>query len=288
MAVKKKGIFYLCGTPLGNLEDLTLRVLRVLKEVDLIAAEDTRRTQKLLSHYEIHNPMTSFYEHNESEKIPFLLHCLEQGKKVALVTDAGMPGVADPGYSLLRSVLAAGYQAIIVPGPTAVTTALVISGLSPYPFYFQGFLPRQKKARRELLEDLKEDSRTGVFYESPHRLLAALEDFLEIWGPDREAVVARELTKQHEEVIRGSFSILKAHFTEQPVLGEITLVTAGIPEKSQKDAIGDNSKIYAAVEVLIAAGARPQEAVKAVAKALGTAKSDVYKIYVSSKKENPC
>ncbi|KUK32325.1 MAG: Ribosomal RNA small subunit methyltransferase I [Thermoanaerobacterales bacterium 50_218] len=276
------GVLYLCGTPLGNLEDITLRVLRVLKEVDLIAAEDTRRTRKLLAHYGISTPLTSFYEFNQKQKIPFLLSELKKGKSIALVTDAGMPGVADPGYLLVKAVLEQGYRVEVVPGPSAVIAALVVSGFSPYPFYFQGFLPRQEKARRELLRELKEEPRTGVFFEVPHRLSETLEDFREIWGGERKVAVARELTKQFEEVVRGTFAEVIAHFAENPPRGELTLVTEGLSEERGRNGevlLQNPGAVVSAVEALVKAGVEVQTALKAVAKALGVSKSEVYKVY---------
>ncbi|NPV29338.1 MAG: 16S rRNA (cytidine(1402)-2'-O)-methyltransferase [Firmicutes bacterium] len=271
-----KGALYLCGTPLGNLEDITLRALRVLGMVDLIAAEDTRCTRKLLSRYDIHTPLTSFHEHNQEEKIPFLLSELAKGKLVALVTDAGMPGLADPGYHLVRRALIEGYGVTVVPGPSAVVAALVISGFPPYPFYFQGFLPRARGARRELLKELEEETRTGVFYETPHRLQKTLEDFREVWGEERRAAVARELTKQHEEVVRGTFAELAAHFAAHPPRGELTLVTEGRRREAPAPP-EDPEALRAAVEALRRAGAEFQAACKAVARALGISKSEVYR-----------
>ncbi|MDH7578332.1 MAG: 16S rRNA (cytidine(1402)-2'-O)-methyltransferase [Bacillota bacterium] len=273
-----RGVLYLCGTPLGNLEDITLRALRTLGEVALIAAEDTRCTRKLLSHYGIRVPFTSFHEHNQREKVPFLLEELARGRSVALVTDAGMPGLADPGYLLVRRALTEGYRVTVVPGPSAVVAALVVSGFPPYPFYFQGFLPREGGARREFLKELEEETRTGVFYETPHRLRKTLEDFREVWGEGRRVAVARELTKQFEEVVRGSFAEVAAHFADHPPRGELTLVTEGkrggapaLPE--------DPGAVRSAVESLLRAGAELQAACKAVARALGISKSEAYRAY---------
>ena len=224
------GELYLCATPLGNLGDITLRALEVLQQVDLIAAEDTRHTRKLLNHFGIHTPTTSYYEHNRQAKAPRLLAELAGGKKIALVTDAGTPGIADPGHQLVQQALSRGHRVTIIPGPSAVIAALVISGIRPHPFYFQGFLPRKAGERRALLAELADDARTGVFYEAPHRLQKALQDFCEVWGPERQVAVARELTKQFEEVSRGSFAQVATHFAATPPLGELTIVTAGWDE----------------------------------------------------------
>jgi 16S rRNA (cytidine1402-2'-O)-methyltransferase len=224
------GELYLCATPLGNLGDITLRALDVLKQVDLIAAEDTRHTRKLLNHFDIHTKTTSYYEQNRQAKAPLLLTELDAGRKIALVTDAGTPGIADPGHQLVQQALLQGHQVTIIPGPSAVIAALVVSGISPHPFYFHGFLPRKPGERRALLTELAEENRTGVFYEAPHRLQKALQDFCDVWGPERQVAVARELTKQFEEVSRGSFAEVAAHFAAKPPMGELTIVTAGREE----------------------------------------------------------
>ncbi|HHW39713.1 MAG TPA: 16S rRNA (cytidine(1402)-2'-O)-methyltransferase [Syntrophomonadaceae bacterium] len=272
------GELYLCATPLGNLEDITLRALRVLREADLIAAEDTRHTRKLLSHYGIHTPSTSFFEHNQVTKIPYLLEELGKGKTVALVTDAGLPGLADPGYPLVQAALAQGHRVTVVPGASAGVAALVISGFRPHPFYFHGFLPREKGERQELLKELREESRTGVFYEVPHRLQKSLQDFVEIWGGSRRVCIARELTKQFEEVLRCTFSEAAAHFSKNPPRGEFTLVTEGKREAEQAPP-GDPRALREAVDALIRAGAEPTAAFKAVGRALGLSRSEVYRAY---------
>lgn len=274
------GELYLCATPLGNLEDITLRALRILSKVDLVIAEDTRHTRKLLSHYEIHTPMISFFEHNQDVKIPYLLEELADGREIAMVTDAGMPGIADPGYPLVRAVLAEGHRITVVPGPSAITAALVISGFLPHPFYFHGFLPREGGARRELLGELQDENRTGVFYEAPHRLCKSLQDFREIWGEKRRVAVARELTKQYEEVVRGSFAEVVAHFTAHPPRGELTLVTEGKLEQGEDAVLPvDPAALRVAVDALIKAGCGLQDACKGVGRALGLSKSEVYRAY---------
>ncbi len=286
--MEARGVLYLCGTPLGNLEDVTLRVLRVLREVDLIAAEDTRRTRKLLARYGVHTPLTSFHEHNQAEKIPRLLALLGEGKNLALVSDAGMPGLADPGYFLVREALDRGLRVTVVPGPSAVVAALVVSGFRPYPFYFQGFLPRARKERRELLEGLREERRTGVFYEAPHRLQETLAEFREVWGSERRVAVVRELTKRHEEVVRGTFAEVAEHFARSTPRGELTLVTEGRgdEEEAWERELPDREKIKAAVEALVAAGAPRAAALKGVARALGVSKSEVYRAYEQARRGN--
>lgn len=300
------GELYLCATPLGNLGDITLRALEVLKQVDLIAAEDTRHTRKLLNHYDIHTPTTSYYEHNRQAKAPLLLAELAGDKKIALVTDAGTPGIADPGYQLVQQALSQGHRVTVIPGPSAAIAALVVSGIRPHPFYFEGFLPRKAGERRALLTELAEETRTGVFYEAPHRLQQTLQDFCTIWGGERQVAVARELTKHFEEVARGTFTEVTDHFAAKPPLGELTIVTAGRDEgvngrmvSGQVDAgdmetvdlePGDEDdrgtplqatpqQIKEAVAALVKAGADTQSACKAVAKALGFSKSQVYRLY---------
>ena len=218
------GILYICGTPIGNLEDMTLRAIRVLKEVHLIAAEDTRQTQKLLERYEITTPMTSCHEHNIKEKTPYLLKLLEEGKSIALVSDAGMPGISDPGYELIQIAIEQNIKVVPIPGPTAAMTALAISGLPTDLFVFEGFLPHNPTKRRRVLRRLVPEKRTIIIYESPHRITKTLADIKNIFG-DREICIARELTKKFEEILRGKVSnlILKI---KQP-MGEYTIVIAG-------------------------------------------------------------
>ena len=203
---------YVVATPIGNLEDVTVRALKVLAEVDLIAAEDTRVTRKLLARYKIHTPLTSYHEHNKVTKLPMLLASLRE-QDVALVSDAGMPGVSDPGYELVRAAVEAGYPVVPVPGPSAITSAVAVSGLPVDQFVYLGFLPRRRAARRKLLLSLASETRTLVAFETPHRLAAALQDVLEALG-DRRIAVCRELTKMHEEVFRGRVSEALAHFEE--------------------------------------------------------------------------
>ena len=223
-----KGTLYIVPTPVGNMEDITLRALRVLREADVILAEDTRTTQVLLSHYDIHVPLVSHHKYNEhgtSEKI-----CGEilDGKTFALVSDAGTPGISDPGFLLSRSCAAAGIEVITLPGATACIPALVSSGLPCDRFCFEGFLP-QKKGRRSALEALKYEQRTMVFYESPYRLVSTLEQFIGVFGPRRQCSVAREISKMHEEHVRGTLEEVHSHFVATDPKGEIVIVVAGAP-----------------------------------------------------------
>lgn len=272
-------ILYLCATPLGNLQDITLRTLEVLRQVDLIAAEDTRHTAKLLSHYEIAAKTTSYHEHNEREKAPYLLSELSLGKTIALVSDAGTPGISDPGAYLVQQAVAAGHQVTILPGPSAVISALVVSGFTPHPSYFYGFLPRKKGERQELMRELEENPWTGVFYEAPHRLKETMEDFCTLWGRERRAAVVRELTKHYEEIFRGSFEKVLEHFTKKPPRGEITLVVEGKQGGEADPVIEDPERISKAVQALTQAGADLHNACRVVGRALGLSKSQVYRIY---------
>jgi len=220
------GILYLVATPIGNLEDLTFRALRVLKEVDLVAAEDTRHSRKLFNHYGIATPLTSYFEHNEAQKGERLLAQLRAGKSVALISDAGTPAISDPGFLLVRRCREEGITVQAVPGPSAAVAALSISGLPTERFTFEGFLPARSKARREALRQLRQEPRTAIFYEAPHRLLASLRDLAEELGGEREVAVARELTKLHEELFRGPAEAVAAHFAAARVRGEIVLLVA--------------------------------------------------------------
>jgi len=221
-----KGILYPVGTPIGNLKDITLRALEVLKEVDLIASEDTRHTRKLLSHYDIHTSLTSFYEHNQLKKAPYLIECLKRGQNVALVTKAGMPGISDPGYYLIKEVIKEKIKVVPIPGPTALAIALVTSGLPTDSFVFEGFLGRKKGERIRKLKKLKEEERTIIIYESPHRLKKVLSEIREVLG-DRWIAVGRELTKKFEEILRGRISKVEEIFKERTPRGEFTLVIEG-------------------------------------------------------------
>jgi len=229
---KDSGILYICGTPIGNLEDITLRSLKILKEVNLIAAEDTRHTLKLLNHYRINTKVTSYYEYNKFKKAPYLVEILKNGQDIALVSDAGMPGISDPGYVLIDLALKNNIKIIPVPGVSALITALVVSGLPTDKFVFEGFLPRKIKERKRYFKSIENEERTIIFYETPHRLKKALKDMLEILG-DRKVVIARELTKLYEEIIRGKLSQVLTEISTKEVKGEITLIVQGGIKKKE-------------------------------------------------------
>jgi 16S rRNA (cytidine1402-2'-O)-methyltransferase len=265
---------YLVATPIGNLEDITLRALRVLREVSLIAAEDTRTTRKLLSHYGIKARLTSYHEHNKGAKIPYILAALRHGD-VALVSEAGMPGVSDPGYDLVVAAAEAEVPVAAVPGPSAVVAALAISGLPTRQFTYIGFLPRRRGERRRLLSALAAQPRTIVALESPHRLLATLSDLLAVLG-DRRIAVCRELTKLHEEVFRGRISEAIAHFREPR--GEFTLVLAGATEPAEASV--PTEAVLAELHLLRQQGVAPRQAVTQVAEQFGLARRQVYRLWL--------
>ena len=222
------GRLVVVGTPIGNLEDITYRAVRALAEADLVAAEDTRTTRKLLAHYHLHPPLVSYHRHNLAQRTQFLLTQVQAGKRVALVAEAGMPGISDPGEEIIRACLQAGLPVEAVPGPTALVTALVLSGLPTGRFTFLGFLPATGARRRKLLAQVATEPGTLVLYEAPHRLLEALPDLLAVLG-DRPLAVARELTKVYEQVMRGTVSEALRHFQQHPPRGEVTIVVAGAP-----------------------------------------------------------
>jgi len=224
--VTTSGRLYVVSTPIGNLEDITLRALRLLREVDLIAAEDTRHTRKLLSHFDIHTPLTSFYQHQQFRQAPGLVRQMLDGKALALVTDAGTPGISDPGAVLVRLAIEAGIEITPVPGPAAAIALLSVSGLDTHAFVFEGFLPIKSGRKRRVLESLAREKRTLIFYESPHRLVKTLTLLLEVLG-DRPAAVGRELTKVFEEITRGTLGAALARYRDQTVKGELTIAVAG-------------------------------------------------------------
>jgi 16S rRNA (cytidine1402-2'-O)-methyltransferase len=262
---------YLVATPIGNLEDITARALRVLREVPLIAAEDTRQTKKLLLHFDIPTRLTSYYEHNKLSKLDSILAALAEGD-VALVSDAGTPAMNDPGYELVRAVLDAGHIVSPIPGPSAPVAALVASGLPTDAFLYLGYLPRKTAERRRLLDEVAEFTYTLVFLETPHRLLAALEDIQETLG-DRQIAVARELTKLYEEVFRGKISAAAAHFSQPPPRGEITLVVAGAPHKSEPWL---PDRVASAIKAALARGEQPSQIAKEIACHSGWNRREIY------------
>lgn len=224
------GILYVVSTPIGNLEDITIRALRILKEVDVIAAEDTRRTRILLNHYGIATPVTSYYEYNKRKKGEYIVAFLKEGKKVALVSDAGTPGISDPGFRLVEGAHKEKIPVVPIPGASAIVTALSISGLPSDRFIFEGFLSNKKGKRNSKLHELKDEKRTIAFYESPHRIINTLKAMLEIMG-DREILIGRELTKKFEEVIRGKISYILRELENKPIKGEFTVVLKGYDVK---------------------------------------------------------
>lgn len=275
------GTLYVVGTPIGNLEDLTLRAARVLGQVTLVAAEDTRVTRKLLSHLGIHVPLTSYHQRNWSARLPFLLDSLAAGD-VALVTDAGMPGISDPGTELVARAVAAGFRVEVVPGPSAVTTALAASGFAGDAFLFLGFLPRRTKARRDLLQSVASSTVTLVIFEAPHRLQTSLRDLLEVLG-DRELAVCRELTKLHEEVYRATVSGALEHFLEPR--GEFVLVVAGASTASTSTEPGppDLEAAQQQLRQLRNSGARAKEAVATVAASWSLPKKTIYQLWLQTR-----
>ena len=269
---------YIVGTPIGNLEDVTLRALRVLREVDLIAAEDTRVTRKLLARYDIHTPITSYHENSPPSKLESLVARLKGGANIALVSDAGMPGISDPGADLVAACIEAGISVIAVPGPTAMMTAIVLAGLPTDRFTFRGFLPAAREARRKALENLAARDETLVFYEAPHRLSACLADMLEILG-DRRAAAARELTKVHEEVVRGRLSDLAARFATTKARGEITLMVEGAAVAGAPAVTFD--KALSEVRRLMTEGLSLRDAARQVAQSTGHARRALYQAGLS-------
>jgi 16S rRNA (cytidine1402-2'-O)-methyltransferase len=268
------GILHLVSTPIGNLEDITLRAVRVLREADLIACEDTRQTRKLLDHFGIAKPMVSYHEHNETARARELVERLTAGEEVALVSDAGTPLLSDPGYRLVQAAIAAGISVVPVPGPSAALAALAASGLATDSFRFCGFLPARSGARRKALEALSAESGTLIFYEAPHRILEALEDVEAVLGA-RQVVVARELTKIHEEFLRGTASEVRAQLAARPsVKGEITLL---VGKASAGDVAADAGVAEQEVRELESQGLARMDAIKRVAKARGIPKRELYR-----------
>lgn len=276
---KSAPALYLVATPIGNLEDITLRALRVLKEVDLIACEDTRQTQKLLNHYAIATRTTSYHEHNEVTKAAELVKDMQEGASVALVTDAGMPGISDPGYRLVTLAIRHHIPVVPVPGASAFLAALVASGLPTDSFRFTGFLPAKRGERRTALEAIRTSPRTQVFYEAPHRIVETLEDVVEVLGGEREVVVAREVTKIHEEFLRGPAADTLANLkAREAVKGEITLLigksdeTANAADAPTRQTVRERVKQIMQEEKI-----DEKAALKKVAKERGVSKSEAYR-----------
>ena len=272
-------VLYLIATPIGNLEDITYRAVRLLREVRVVACEDTRQTRKLLDHFEIRTPTVSYHEHNEAERTAELIERLQGGESVALVSDAGMPLVSDPGYRLVRAAVEAGITVQPVPGPSASLAALAASGLPTDAFHFAGFLPPKPGQRTRLLESLAGEQATLIFYEAPHRVIESLEAIEEVLGP-RPVVVARELTKIHEEFLRGTASAIRAQLAARDsVRGEFTILVG----KSDGPA-PDDTPIEEAVEALVSLGVPRMDAIKQVARSRGLGKREVYDYLLKEKK----
>lgn len=273
------GMLYLCATPIGNLEDITYRVLRILKEVDLIAAEDTRNSIKLLNHFDIKTPMTSYHEYNKVEKAKVLVEKMLNGTTVALITDAGTPGISDPGEELVRQCHEAGVKVTSLPGPAACITALTMSGRATRRFAFEAFLPSDKQERREILSELENETRTIILYEAPHRLLKTLKELMEVLGQDRKLTICKELTKRYENTFLTTFGEAAAFYEENEPRGEYVLVIEGKSRKeikSEQQAQWETMSVEAHVEMYIKQGMDKKEAMKAAAKDRGVSKRDIY------------
>ncbi len=272
------GKLYLCATPIGNLEDITYRVLRTLSEVDLIAAEDTRHSIKLLNHFEIKTPMTSYHEFNKIEKAKYLVEELQAGKNIALVTDAGTPGISDPGEELVKFAYEAGIEVTSLPGPAACITALTLSGLSTRRFCFEAFLPQDKKEKKAIIDELKTETRTTVIYEAPHRLLKTLKELAESLG-NRRITICRELTKKHETAFLTTLEDAIDYYTEHEPKGECVIVMEGVLRESLIEEERDKWKelsIEEHVSYYMDQGKSKKDAMKLVAKDRGMSKRDIY------------
>ena len=283
MEDKMAGILYLCATPIGNLEDITYRVLRTLKEVDLIAAEDTRNSIKLLNHFDIQTPMTSYHEFNKIEKAYQLIGKLKEGKNIALITDAGTPGISDPGEDIVRICYEEGIEVTSLPGAAVCITALTMSGRPTRRFCFEAFLPKDKKERAAVLEELKNETRTIIIYEAPHHLLKTIKELQDALG-DRELTVCRELTKKHEEKIQTTFSSLLSYYEDKDPRGEYVLVICG---KSREEIVKEQQMGWEQLSIeehmahYESQGISHKEAMKLVAKDRGVSKRDIYQHLVN-------
>lgn len=274
------GTLFICGTPIGNMDDASIRLLKTLRKVDMIACEDTRHTIKLLNRFKIKNKLVSYHEYSSREKEDYLIEQLLAGKNIALVSDAGMPVISDPGQTLVKRAAEAGIRMEVVPGPAALTAALAVSGLDSREFIFAGFLPERSAKRKQELQRYLNETRTVIFYEAPHRLVAALNDMETVLGGERQAVAARELTKIFEEVKRGSIKELKEIFTQSPPRGEICLLLAGADRTSETK---DIKEIAAEINILVQAGMDKKEALKIKAREYHIKKAILYKYFVENK-----
>lgn len=273
------GKLFLCATPIGNLEDITFRVLKTLKEVDLIAAEDTRHSIKLLNHFEIQTPMTSYHEYNKVDKAKYLVNLMQEGKNVAVITDAGTPGISDPGEELVRQCFEVGIEVSSLPGPAACITALTMSGLKTRRFAFEAFLPSDKKERQQVLEELKDETRTMIIYEAPHHLVQTLKELESVLG-DRKITQCRELTKKYEEAHQTTIGSLISEYETKEPRGEYVLVIEGktFKEKTEeKQKEWESLSINEHMEYYLDQGIDKKEAMKRVAKDRGVSKRDIYR-----------
>lgn len=280
---RMQGMLYLCATPIGNLEDMTLRVLRTLKEVDLIAAEDTRNTIKLLNHFEIKTPMTSYHEYNKIEKAYELIDQMKEGKRVALVTDAGTPGISDPGEELVRLCYQQGIQVTSLPGASACITALTLSGLSTRRFCFEAFLPADKKERQEILEELKGETRTVILYEAPHHLRKTLRELYEKLG-NRRITLCRELTKRYETVCSTDLEEALEYYEKEAPRGEYVLILEGRSRQEKREEVRrewERMTVQEHMEYYLSQGMEKKEAMKKVAKDRGVGKREIYQELLS-------
>lgn len=279
----EKGKLYLCATPIGNLEDITYRCLRILNEADVIAAEDTRNSIKLLNHFEIKTPMTSYHEFNKVEKAKVLVERMLKGENVALITDAGTPGISDPGEELVKQCIEADICIVPVPGAAACINALIMSGMPTRCFCFEAFLPADKKEKTVVLERLRSETRTIILYEAPHRLVRTLSELKEVLGPDRRVAVCKELTKRHETVYRDTMEGAVAYYEENEPKGEYVLVIEGKSLEEitkEKQAAWDSMSVEEHMQVYLSQGIDKKEAMKLVAKDRGISKREVYSMLV--------
>lgn len=277
--MEEAGMLYLCATPIGNLEDITYRVLRTLKEVDLIAAEDTRNSIKLLNHFEIKTPMTSYHEYNKVEKAKVLVDKMRQGTNIALITDAGTPGISDPGEELVRQCHEAGIKVTSLPGAVACVTALTMSGRPTRRFCFEAFLPSDKQERKEILEVLKKEVRTIILYEAPHRLVRTLKELSEVFGADRKLTICKELTKRHENTFLTTFEEALEFYENNEPRGEYVLVVEGKDKQElvrQEQEKWTQMRVQEHVDYYLSQGLDKKEAMRAAARDRGVSKRDIY------------
>lgn len=282
----EKGCLYLVATPIGNLEDMTYRGVRILNEADLIAAEDTRNTRKLLAHYDIHTPLTSYHEHNKLVKGPQLVEKLKEGLNIAVVSDAGLPGIADPGTHLTQLAIAEDIRVVPIPGANAALSALICSGIDTVKFSFIGFLPKTAKKRRELLTSIKNRTETLIFYETPYHLKDMLKELIQVFGENRQAATCRELTKKFEEFKRGTLMYLQDYFAQNEPRGEFVVIVAGADEHEviqEQENFSLSPVEY--VQKLIDEGISKKEAIKTAAKKLNIAKRDVYQAVLENEQK---